>query len=84
MKFTKEHYDSLKKCIEDMLDETGTTIETIKKNYTTLSLSDERFLWDIFWASGWVNAERKHYQEGHYTDNEITTALRKIEKEFRK
>lgn len=80
MKFTPEHYQSLKKCVINALSQPG-AISTLLNNDCEKQ-SDTRFLWDIFWLSNWSQIERAHYNDGNYDDSHIQTAMKNIMKEI--
>lgn len=76
MKFTADHYRSLKLCI-NLVYPTG--IPDRKSDE-----SETRFLWNIFWKCDWTVKYREHYYEGDYTDSHIQAALKNIVKELKK
>ena len=73
MKFTPEHYQTLKSCIKEVIQ-----LPILQKG----EKSETRYLWDIFWASGWSHKFNEQYHEGDYLDSHIQTAVKNIVKEL--
>lgn len=77
MKFSNEHYSSLKNCVNNFLSEKQSTLTDIKKDLYA-DKSETRFLWDIFWASAWNRKHSQQYYDGNYADAHIQTAMKNI------
>lgn len=71
MKFTNDHFQSLKKSIS------GSDVDLLEsaKAYKEKGYSETRFLWDIFWASKWSYHNRD--ASAIYLDTHIQTAIKK-------
>jgi hypothetical protein len=80
MKFSKEHYDSLKAAVVAGLERNGITIQDALKAASELNCSEIRTLWDLFWLSSWSKNNREMADQ--YIDDHITSAMRKIVKEL--
>jgi hypothetical protein len=78
MKFSAEHYNSLKDAIQKAFDRLGMYSSQWRVKYQ--DLSETRMLWDMYWLSGWSQANRA--AADCYLDAHITSALRKILKEI--
>jgi hypothetical protein len=78
MKFTKEHYESLKEAIKKALDRDGMFMSQWKLKYQ--DQSETRMLWDLYWLSGWSNDNRQIVDI--YLDSHIQSALRQCAKEL--
>lgn len=71
MKFTDNHYEALKSAIASKQID----LLKAKKEYEENGLSNQRYLWDIFWFSGYsTNAS---FREASYKDTHIETAVKK-------
>jgi len=71
MKFSTTHFEGLKLAIEKSCID---LIES-KKNYEDLDLSETRYLWDIFWVTGFH--KDPDFREASYKDMHIETAIKK-------
>ena len=78
MKFSNEHFESLKQTVKEL----NIDIPVLNAECKAKGQSETRFLWDLFWASGWTKKEHKHYYEGDYMDSHITTAMKQVVKDL--
>jgi len=78
MKFSPEDYTSLKEAIKDRLHAKGVSLPILKDVYLNEGLSDQRFIWDIFWLSNWCHTHR----DNDYLDTHIETATKAAIKEL--
>jgi hypothetical protein len=76
MKFSKEHFEGLKSAIIN----SDTDIAATKAAYKEKGLSDQRFYWDIFWASQYHKNES--FRNSDYYDTHIETAIKAAIKEI--
>ena len=76
MKFLQQHYEALKQLIK----ESDIDIIATKANYKEKGLSDQRFYWDLFWASKWHKSIE--CRESDYLDTHIETAIKTAVKEL--
>ncbi len=75
MKIKSEHFDRMKKEIENVLNSTMSNVGDI---YIACNLSEKRMRWDLLLATGWItNGFMKELYE-YLTDDHIDTALKKI------
>lgn len=82
MKFTENHYNSLKECMANALNAQNLNINTLKESATNEGRSEIRFLWDMFWFSRWTTVRREDYINGDYMDSHIQTAIKQVVKEL--
>jgi len=84
MKFTNEHYYILKARIESIgVDK----LKSARKEYIEKALSDQRFIFDVFWASktkigDGIGMSSNCGIEGDYNDSHIGTATKKALQEI--
>ncbi len=78
MKFSPEHLAQLTKSIES----TNVDIEATKAHYKVKGLSEQRFYWDLFWASQWHKSDE--CRNSDYLDIHIETAIKAAVKEITK
>lgn len=71
MKFSTVHFEGLKSAIQT----SGIDLVQTKKNYQDKDLSETRYLWDIFWATGFH--KDPSFREANYKDSHIQTAIKK-------
>ncbi len=76
MKFTAEHYKSLKQHIANI----GLNLKQEQAWSKARRESDVKFLWDIFWKSKWSVSHKNYHSL--YEEPHLLTAINKAVKEL--
>ena len=76
MKFSEQHFKMLKDSIASLEIDYPET----RKRYNEKGLSEQRFYWDIFWASSFH--KNNDFREADYLDTHIETAIKRAVKEL--
>lgn len=72
MKFTNDHYEALKSAIASKQID----LLKAKKEYEENGLSEQRYLWDLFYYSGYNT--NVSFREARYKDSHIETAVKRV------
>lgn len=77
MKFSNKDFENLKEAIKNAKID----LELSRQRYLSKKIGNDperRFIWDVFWASGWS----KNNRGNEYKDTHIETATKKAIKQL--
>lgn len=82
MKFSAQHYESLKTLLKLYFKTAGQMPQEWRKQARFEGRSETYFIWECLWGSMWIVVYREEHNNSDYKDSHLETAAKKAIKEL--